>query len=177
MRTQRAAPHSSAVSAKMIKHSKNQLAKSAFDILNDLMGDIHGARITGIFTIKKPDIFMTKHPKYIIRNSISIIVLSLRKFDDLWKNQLKDKLLLNNKPSEGIELEDEIATRKIRKFCNIVVAHYADEKTAPKTTEKKIKELLGQQGFKTDEDFFLWTKDLLDKIELVRNSLQAEYAL
>ena len=83
----------------MTKHSKNQLAKSAFDILNDLMGEIHGARITGIFAIKKPDIFMIKHPKYITRNSISIIVLSLRKFDDLWKNQLKDNLLLNNKPS------------------------------------------------------------------------------
>ena len=82
------------VSTKMTKHSKNQLAKSAFDILNDLMGEIHGARITGIFAIKKPDIFMTKHPKYITRNSISIIVLSLRKFDDLWKNQLKDNLLL-----------------------------------------------------------------------------------
>ena len=161
----------------MTKHSKNQLAKSAFDILNDLMGEIHGARITGIFAIKKPDIFMTKHPKYITRNSISIIVLSLRKFDDLWKNQLKDNLLLNNKPSEGIELEGEIAIRKIRKFCNIVVAHYADEKTAPITTEKKIEELLDQQGFKTDEDFFLWTKDLLNKIESVRNSLQAEYSL
>jgi hypothetical protein len=164
------------VSAKMTKHSKNQLAKSAFEIINDLMGDIHGARITGIFAIKKPDIFMTKHPKYIIRNSISIIVLSLRKFDDLWKHQIKN-LLLKNEPSEGIELEDEIATKKIRKFCNIVVAHYADEKTAPKTTEKKIKELLDQQGFKSDEDFFLWTKELLSKIESVRNSLQSEYAL
>ncbi len=161
----------------MTKHSKNQLAKSAFEILNDLMGDMHGATITGIFAIKKPDILMTKHPKYIIRNSISIIVLCLRKFDDLWKHQLKDNLLLNNKPSEGIELEDEIAKRKIRKFCNIVVAHYADEKIAPKTTEKKIKELLDQQGFKTDEDFFLWTRDLLAKIESIRNSLQAEYAV
>jgi len=71
----------------------------------------------------------------------------------------------------------QIETKKIRKFCNIVVAHYADEKTAPRTTEDKIRELLDQQGFKSDEDFFLWTKDLISKIESVRNSLKSEYVL
>ena len=29
--------------------NKKELANSVFEILNDLMGDIHGARITGFF--------------------------------------------------------------------------------------------------------------------------------
>lgn len=155
--------------------NKKELVNSVFEILNDLMGDIHGARITDLLAIKKPGIYMTKYPRYVIRSSISIIALSLRKFDDLWSHQIENLLLKNLTCKEGQELHNEIKKRKIRKFCNVVIAHYAKSKKLPKTSNKELEKLISQQGFRTDEEFFLWTKDVIEKIEAVRDLVQKEY--
>ena len=155
--------------------NKKELANSVFEILNDLMGDIHGARITGFLAIKKPEIYMTKYPRYVIRSSISVIALSLRKFDDLWSHQIGNLLLKNFTCNEGQELHNEIKKRKIRKFCNVVIAHYAESKKLPKTSNKELEKLISQQGFRTDEEFFLWTKDVIEKIEAVRDLVKKEY--
>lgn len=120
---------------------------------------------------------MTKFSKYIVRSSISIIALSLRKFDDLWKYQLENRLLKNISCNEGKSLQNEIEVRKIRSFCNLIVAHYAKNKELPKTSNKELETLINLQGFNTDEDFFVWTKDVIEKIESVRNLLQKEYII
>jgi|Deesub1362A_J573_1020465.scaffolds.fasta_scaffold00275_41 hypothetical protein len=154
-----------------------ELAKSAFEVLNELMWEIHGARVTGAIAIKKPEIFQIKHPRYIVRNSIGIIVLALRKFDDIWTNQIAPILLQANLPQEGIQLRKDIKEKKLRTFCNRVIAHYSKNKVSPRTPITKIEELLLKQGFTTDMDFFLWTMDVLTKIERVRDCIADEYKL
>jgi len=159
------------------KHSKSELAKSVYEILNDLMGDIHGARVPGIMAIKNPKIFKTKYPRYIVRNSITGILLAMRKFEDLWVSQIEKILLKEDLPSEGVALHTEIKNRKIRKFCNIVIAHYAKNKFSPKTSIEKIEELLLKQGFETDDEFLLWTKGVISKMEVVRDAIAKKYSL
>lgn len=159
------------------RYSKDELARSAYEILNELMGDIHGARIPGIIAIRKPDIFMTKYSKYIIRSAITVIVLSLRKFDDLWTHQIKSTLLAGDLPSEGNELHEEIKKRKLRKFCNVVLAHYAYSKISPKTPTIQIETLILQQGFSTDEEFLKWTREVIKKLEVVRDKISEKYCI
>ena len=159
------------------KYAEVELAESAFEILNDLMGDIHGARIPGLFAIKTPQTFNTRYAKYIVRNSIGGIVLALRKFDDLWTKQIEITLLKDEPPSEGVELHAEIEKKKIRQFCNVVIAHYSNYKESPRTNIKTINKLLLQQGFKDEEGFFLWTKGVIEKLEAVRNSIVSKYNL
>ncbi|MBI4609230.1 MAG: hypothetical protein HY726_09485 [Candidatus Rokubacteria bacterium] len=157
--------------------TNTEVATSALEVLNDLMGEIHGARITGIKAIKQPEIFQTKYPRFIVRNSIGVIVLALRKFDDIWTNQIAPILLSDNLPLEGIELSCEIANRGLRKFCNLVIAHYSETKLSPKTPITTIEELLNQQGFTSDEDFLVWTTHAVAKIEVVRDCIAAKYRL
>ena len=90
----------------MKEHTDNELAESAFEILNDLMGEIHGARIPGYLATKTPEIFSTKHHRFIVRVSVGAIVIALRKFDDIWVNQIAPLLLSDKLPEEGLELKN-----------------------------------------------------------------------
>lgn len=157
--------------------SDTELAKSAFQVLNDLMGEIHGARIPGYLAIKQPEIFKTKHHRFIVRVSVGAIVLALRKFDDIWTNQIAPILLSDNLPLEGVKLSQELANRKLRNFCNLVVVHYSKNKLSSKTPITKIEELLHRQGFESDEEFFLWTNDAVTKIGAVRDRIAQKYGL
>lgn len=154
-----------------------ELAGAAFDVLNDLMGEIHGARSPGYLAVKRPESFATKHHTFIVRVSIGAIVLALRKFDDIWTNQIVPILLSDNLPLEGVELSREISSRGLRTFCNLVVAHYSQSKVSPKTPVAKIEELLNKQGFASDEEFFEWTKDAVAKIAAVRDCIAVKYGL
>lgn len=141
------------------------------------MGEIHGARIPGYLAVKQPEIFATKHPRFIIRNSIGAIVLALRKFDDIWTNQIAPILLTDNVPPEGVTLSQEIANRGLRQFCNLVVAHYSKDKISPRTPITKIEALLNKQGFTSDEEFFIWTEDAVTKIGIVRDRIATKYGI
>ena len=116
------------------KDDQFKKAESAFEVINELMGEIHAARMVGAIALNKPKTFQTDHIEYIVRNSQSIIILALRKYDDLWKAQLKDDLLVGMCPEDGIFLEEELRKKKIREFCNEVVAHYAKQKKLIKTS-------------------------------------------
>ncbi len=163
----------------VVKDSRThkKLAQSAFDVLNDLMGEIHGARSPGYLAVKRPDIIPTKDRRFIVRISIGAIALALRKFDDIWVNQIAPILLSDKLPQEGTELSQEIKKRKIRKFCNLVVAHYSETKVTAKTPIKKIGELLNKQGFASDMKFFLWTISVVEKISAVKDCIAAKYGL
>jgi hypothetical protein len=157
--------------------SDTELATSAFEVLNDLMGEIHGARVPGYLAVKRPEIFATAHHKFIVRISIGATVLALRKFDDIWTHQIAPILLSDNLPSEGVELSREIRSRRLRTFCNLVVAHYSESRVSPKTPLTKIEELLNKQGFASDEKFFEWTENAVTKIGVVRDRIAVKYGL
>ncbi len=161
----------------MPKDKKTRLAKSAFEILNELMGQLHAGRKVACIAIREPNILKSKYTKYFVQIGIGAICLALRKFDDLWVNQIKSILLPNDLPRAGIELHNVIDKKAIRKFCNIVIAHYSTRKDGMKTAEEKIENLLIKQGFKSDEEFLDWTKNVVTKVEIVRNYISEKYGL
>jgi hypothetical protein len=153
-----------------------KLAASAFDVLNELMGELH-AGCVGVRAIQQPDFFMTKHPTYIIRIAIGSVVIALRKFDDLWRDQLSPILLRDRSTQAGETIHYEISQRKLRSFCNQVIAHYAAQPLSPKTSLDKIEKLLKAQRFPSDLDFFKWTQTLLPKLEAVRTEVTNKYGI
>src|SRR5262245_2604430 len=122
------------------------------------MGEIHAARIVGALACTQPAVFRTAQPHYIVRIAVGVIILALRKFDDLWICQISTRILPADKlPAEGTALHRTLEQKKFRAFCNRVVAHYAQEPVDPKTSPERIEELLRDQGFESDLDFFKWT--------------------
>jgi hypothetical protein len=157
-----------------MKASEKELAKSAFLIINEVMGTIHAGRVILVFAEKKPAIFQSKYTKYFFQIGEGAIYLALSKFIDLWDYQIK-LLLQDCLPNRGEELLKELRNRKIREFRNLIVAHYADRKDAPKTSLGTLEILIKAQGFKTSTEMAIWTKGIIEDLEHVRNCLQNKY--
>lgn len=152
-------------------HTDKEIARSAFEVLNNLMGEIHAGRIVGYMATKNPESFQTEHPKYFVRMGIGAIMIALYKFEDLWNHQIKH-LLGDQLPTRGVLLIKELRAKKIRQFRSLFVAHYSDRPGNPRPPLSRLESLLKDQGFNTDEELFLWTKDVVESLEKVRDSLQ-----
>ena len=157
-------------------HTDEKLAKSAFEVLNDLMGEVHAGRIVGYLAVKNPDIFQTKHPQYLVRLGIGAIMIALYKFEDLWNHQLLH-LLKDRVPPRGTQLIADLHDKKVREFRSLFVAHYSDRREFPKPSLGKLQSLLEAQGFHTDEELFLWTQDVVKVLGEVRDTLHVKFNL
>jgi hypothetical protein len=135
-------------------YSDQDLAASAFQILNDLLGEIHAGRIVGWLALKTLSIFGTKHPQYLTRMAIGAIVIALYKFEDLWNHQLLI-LLIDQAPPRGSNLIAQLKQMKVREFRSLFIAHYSGHKKFPKPAPSKLEDLIKAQGFATDEDLFM----------------------
>lgn len=153
-----------------------ELAKSAFEVLNDLMGEIHAGRVVGYMATKAPSGFPTKHSKYLVRMGIGTIMIALYKFQDLWANQIQ-RLLGDQMPDQAAQLMTELRAKKVREFRSLFIAHYSDRPSSPKPPHSKLEDLLAAQGFNTDEELFLWTKGVVEVLGNVRDRLQAKFNL
>lgn len=157
--------------------SEKELAKSAFLIINEVMGTIHAGRVILVFAEKKPDIFQSKYTTYFFQIGEGAIYLALSKFMDLWDCQIGTSLLKDCLPGRGEKLLQDLKKKKIKEFRNLFVAHYADRKDAPKTSLETLERLIKVQGFKSATEIAIWTKGILEDLEYVRNCLQNKYDL
>ena len=144
-------------------HTNKEIAKSAFESINDLMGEIHAGRMVGYMAVKKPELFQTKHPEYIMRMGIGAIMIALYKFEDLWEHQIKHLLGEELAPGRVDPLADH-HERPVEADHDLF-GRGADES------------LLKAQGFNTDMELFLWTKGVVESLEKVRDSLQVLYKI
>jgi hypothetical protein len=89
------------------------LATSACETITDLMGEIHAARVVGVLAVRQPVLFQTARPNFIVRIATSAIALALRKFEDLWRHQIKAILLRHSIPSIANSGYDTSATSAV----------------------------------------------------------------
>jgi len=157
-----------------MKVTDKELAESAFLIINEIMGTIHAGRVILVLAEKKPEIIQSKYTKYFFQVGEGAICLALSKYMDLWDCQIKI-LMKDCLPHRGEELLEELKRKKIRKYRNLFVAHYADRKDAPKTSLETLEKLIRAQGFNTATEMAIWTKGIIEDLELVRNCLQNQY--
>ncbi len=158
--------------------AEETLAASACEIITELSGEIHAARTVGSLALTQPALFQTKQPNFIVRIAVGGVVLALRKYEDLWDYQIKTLLLRQSTSVEGTALARELKKRKFRAFCGRVVAHYAEgNRRNPKTPLIKIEELLRDQGFESDLDFFKWTCGVLETMEKIRAKIGQKYGV
>ncbi len=159
-----------------MKTSEKELALSALQIINEIMGTIHAGRVILVIAENKPEVFQSKYAQYFFQVGEGAIYLALSKFMDLWKYQIKS-LLTDCLPDRGDKLLKELKRKEVRKFRNLFVAHYADREDAPKTSLETLEQLIKNQGFKTSTEMALWTKGVIEDLEHVRDCLQNKFAL
>jgi hypothetical protein len=173
------------------QYNKHDLAKSAFWILNDLMGEIHAGRIILLMAVKGPekgkephyqflkDIFSSKNLPYFYRLGYGAIAIALYKFDDLWKHHLDDLLHDSEQYKVGKKLVGQIAEMKIRRVRSTIIAHYSDNPKNPKKRDAEIQKLIDSwlSSFETEEDFYEWTNQLIQDLDTVKKALASRYRI
>ena len=165
------------------KHNDENLAQSAWEILNDLVGEIHAGRMLYFLALKGPskggifsEIFSPEFKKYYLRLGFGAIAIALYKYDDLWNHQLKH-LLGDQNLEPGRRLAKQIKDRKIREVRSVLFAHYSDNPRNPRKRQEEIEQLLDSLNIETDEQIINWPNDIIPDLVKIKKALKNKYGV
>ena len=152
-------------------------AQRVADTLNSLIGSLHAARSTTVIWGRQVD-----NPKYKVAAKFGLqiafgtVVLTLRKFEDLWKHHLTE--LITDGSSGRADCEwiiDECGRRKLRQTANRLIAHYAADKCDWPLSTQEIKDLILSNGWATEEEVLEWLTPVIGKMISVRDEVMRRY--
>lgn len=145
--------------------------------LNGFIGLLHAARITAIVWIRHRD----KYPvagKYGLQMTGGTILLTLRRFEDLWGSHIAELLPENSVGrNRGQWVIDEINNRQLRVTVNRLFAHYSEAKLAPPLSSDDITDLIQRNGWATEQELLMWTGEVMWRLTEVRDDLGRRYGL
>jgi hypothetical protein len=139
--------------------------------LNGFIGLLHAARITATVWIRHSEKFPIAG-KYGLQMTGGTILLTLRRFEDLWGSHIT-KLLPEDSVgrNRGEWVIHEINNRQLRVTVNRLVAHYSGDKLASPLSNDDIRDLIQLNGWATEQDMLRWTGEVMWRVMDVRNDL------
>jgi len=106
------------------------------------------------------------------------ILITLRRFDDLWKHHVQQLLEPSDLGFEGGQwLAYEIGKRNLRTIASKLFAHYAESKSDLPLPLEEIHALLKSNGWATSHEVIEFARDAMWRIAMVWSALQAKYLL
>src|SRR3989338_10750489 len=124
--------------------------------LNGLIGVLYAARLTAVMWLR----YARQHPiaaKYSLQMTGGTILLTLRKFDDLWRSHIRPLIPSTSASRQkGEQIIDEIKKRHLRTTANRLIAHYAPKANRPPLSETEILELVKKNGWNTAPALLTW---------------------
>lgn len=147
-------------------------------VLNDLGGTLHAARAIiskAIKSIQANPAQLTA--KYEIRIAFGAIVLSMRKFQDLWNTHIP-KLIekKDDRPLEGKWIVNELKGRNLRSTANQLVAHYSETGQLP-IGQDDIESLIQSNKWNTEEELVEWAGPVIEKLYIIRDRIMSSYEI
>jgi len=146
-------------------------------MLDEFIGLLFIARTTGALW----GVLGHKHPTaaaHAFIMSEGAILITARRFGDLWKNHVEKLLEPADLGFEGGQwLVAEIDQRNLRDTANKLVAHYAESKSDLPLPHQEVTELLQSNGWVTEQEVFEWAGQAMWKIAMVWAALRAKYSL
>jgi hypothetical protein len=145
--------------------------------LDEFIGLLFIARTTGALW----GVLGHKHPiaaAHALIMSEGTILITLRRFYDLWKHHVERLLGLADLGfKEGQWLVTEIDQRNLRKTANKLFAHYAERNSDLPLTHQEIIELLHSNGWATEQEVLEWAGQAMWRIAEVAAAIRAKYSL
>lgn len=167
------------------KDDDQSRAQSAWEVLNDLMGEIHAGRVIYFISIQNPqqvpagifnDILKKPFAKYYTRLGFGAIAIALHKYGDLWTHHLSE-LLSAEESGTAKDLANQVKEKRIREIRSCIFAHYSDNVKNLKTSQARILDLMDSLDFESDEDIINWTKRLVMDLDLIKKSLEKKFGV
>ena len=146
-------------------------------MLDEFIGLLFIARTTGALWGG----FGHKHPiaaAHAFIMSEGAILITLRRFDDLWRYHVEKLLEPTDLGFEaGQRLAKEIERRNLRNTASKLFAHYAAEKSDLPLSHEEVTGLLQSNGWVTDQEVLEWAGQAMWNIARVWAGIRAKYSL
>jgi len=146
-------------------------------LLDEFIGRLFIARTTGVLW----GVLGHTYPiaaSHALAMSEGAILITLRRFDDLWRHHVKMLLLPTDLGFEGGQwLEEEINRRNLRNTANKLVAHYAEDKSDLPLSHEEVTELVQSNGWVTEQEVLDWAGVAMWKIGMIWAGIRAKYYL
>jgi len=146
-------------------------------MLDEFIGLLFIARTTGALW----GVLGHKHPTaaaHALLMSEGSILITLRRFDDLWRHHVKTLLDPTDLGFEaGLWLVEEIERRNLRKTASKLFAHYAADKSDLPLSYEEVSELLQSNGWVTEQEVLEWAGQAMWKIGSVWAGIRAKYSV
>ncbi len=114
--------------------------------------------------------------KYSLQMTGGTILLTLRKFEDLWRTHIRPLLPKTSKIRQtGEQIISEIKNRHLRRAANRLIAHYAPKHNRLPLSETEIVELIEENGWKTEQEFLMWVGPVIWNLIEVRDEIRRLY--
>lgn len=143
--------------------------------LNAFIGILYAARISATVWLAHAD----RHPiaaKYTLQMTDGTILLTLRKFDDLWHSYIKRLLPKTvTARNKGEWIIKDIARRHLRGTANKLIAHYADKTHLLPLSEIEIAEWIKKNGWHTEQELLMWVGQVIWNMIDVRDAIRERY--
>lgn len=105
-------------------------------------------------------------------------MITLRRFDDLWRHHVKTLLDPTDLGFEsGQWLVEEIERRNLRKTASKLFAHYAADKSDLPLSHEEVSELLQSNGWISEQEVLEWAGQAMWKIGSVWAGIRAKCSL
>jgi hypothetical protein len=145
--------------------------------LDTFVGQLHAATWIGALLAANETSLEHGHAvKYGLQMTSGAIVLTVRKFHDMWRWHVKE-LVPEGSPGwhAAAWILGEAERRNLRDTANQIVAHFGEEPGAWPLSNEEILALIQSNGWDTEQDVMRWGRDALHRLLELRDEIIARH--
>jgi len=152
-----------------------QLVERILGTLNTFIGQLHAATWVGALLAQNAEDPDHQHAvKYGMQTNEAVIVLTIRKFQDIWRWHIEGTVRAGSPAHAAAEwILREAEARKLRETANQLVAHFGPHRGAWPLSEAEILALIQSNGWQTGQEMLLWGRKAMQRLILLRDAIRA----
>jgi hypothetical protein len=155
-------------------------ARRVGNTLNRFVGALHAARGTALIWIHNAgDPRYAIAAKYGLQMTFETTVLTLRKFQDLYRGNHLQVLIPEGTPTRARceWILEQCREHNIRRSANLLFAHYAEDVDDPPLSSRETLALVQGGGWDTEEEVVEWTGTVIERMREIRDDVMRRYGI
>jgi hypothetical protein len=158
---------------------QKQRAARAVEALNRFAGALHAARSTALVWQKhRGDAAYRFEAKYALQMTFTTIVITVRKFQDIWRHQMKTLLPEESAGSEAAAfILAEAQAHSVRDCANLLIAHFAADTREWPLADDEMKRLITATKWETEEQIADWVGGIIERMLELQQSIRSHHGL
>lgn len=161
-----------------MRGDKRELVRRVARTIQDFAGTLHAARCIMVVAIRKIDDPKMRHAaRYALQMAEGAILLTMRKFEDLWSTQISELIPEKaERPARGTALIAECKKRSLRDTADRLIAHYGKRGEGP-LSPGETEQLIRRNRWQTSEELVAWVGPVIQAMTEIRDAIMGRYGI